>query len=401
MTIPRARIQTLPDAPGVYFFKRGSTVLYIGKATSLRDRVRSYFGSDLLETRGPRLVQMMEQATTIAYEQTDSVLEALILEAALIRKHEPHYNAIEKDNKSFQYVVITDEEYPRVYTVRGRELLIGGDVPFQHTFGPFVSGSQLRAALSIIRKIFPFRGKRDAPLAREKRRSRVYQELGLAPDVSTVSAEQYARTIRHVVLLFEGKKKQLVRALEREMRAHARARAFERAEEVKRQIFALQHINDVALLTSEQKHTEGLARIEAYDVAHTSEKNRIGVMTVVSGTEPQRSAYRVFNIKSARAGDTHALAEVLERRFGHMEWPLPQLLVVDGSTAQIRAAEGVLKAFGYQIPVVAVTKDARHRPQRIQGKKENITGNETAILLANAEAHRFSLAKHRTKRSRF
>ena len=112
----------IPDKPGVYFFKKGKDTLYIGKATSLRSRVRSYFGKDLIATRGPLILDMTVQADKLDWEETDSVLEALILEAELIKKHQPKYNTKEKDNKSFMHVVITDEAMPKVLTVRARNL---------------------------------------------------------------------------------------------------------------------------------------------------------------------------------------------------------------------------------------------------------------------------------------
>src|SRR3989344_725443 len=112
----------LPDGPGVYIFKKGPKILYIGKATSLRDRVRSYCAADLVQGRGERIVAMVAAATSLAHQTTDSILEALILEANLIKKHQPPYNVDEKDNKSFNYVVITKEDFPRILIVRGREL---------------------------------------------------------------------------------------------------------------------------------------------------------------------------------------------------------------------------------------------------------------------------------------
>ena len=112
----------LPDQPGVYLFKKGRKILYIGKAASLRDRVRSYFSPDLAEGRGTHIVGMVAEATTLSHQKTDSVLEALILEANLIKKHRPQFNTDQKDNKSWNYVVITKEDFPRVLLVRGREL---------------------------------------------------------------------------------------------------------------------------------------------------------------------------------------------------------------------------------------------------------------------------------------
>ena len=112
----------ITDKPGVYFFKKGKVILYIGKATSLRDRTRSYFSKDLIATRGPSILDMVVQADKIDWQETDSVLEALILEAELIKKHLPKYNVREKDDRSWNYVCITDEEIPKVLIIRGREL---------------------------------------------------------------------------------------------------------------------------------------------------------------------------------------------------------------------------------------------------------------------------------------
>ncbi len=395
----------IPDAPGVYFFKRGSKTLYIGKATSLHDRVRSYFTSDVSMTRGPLITKMLEEATGLSWRETDSVLEALILEAALIKKQQPPYNTREKSDTSFNYVVITDETFPRVYTMRERELLESPtSYKLQAKFGPFPHGTQLREALRIIRKIFPYRGKTDAPLKNAKKRaSRLYEEIGLAPKADALDAKTYAKTIRNLKLFFGGRKRELVRALERDMKSYAKEKQFEKAGAVKRQLYALQHIQDVSLLktTNDRLHTTSSFRIEAYDVAHLSETNRVGVMTVVEDGETSRREYRTFNIRQTGGGDTGALAEILERRLGHLEWHMPKLIVVDGAKAQINAAKKVLASAGVEIPIVAVTKDEHHRPMSIVGDKKLIAQSGKGILLANHEAHRFAVGFHRKKRSRF
>src|SRR3989338_5633861 len=149
-------IEKLPDEPGVYFFRKGKNILYIGKATSLRSRVKSYFSKDLFETRGPKIIKILSQINKIDYKITDSVLEALILEANLIKKYQPIGNSVQKDDKSFNYVVITKEAFPRVLIVRGNELPDWAE-GVKATFGPFPHGLELREGLKIIRKIFPFR----------------------------------------------------------------------------------------------------------------------------------------------------------------------------------------------------------------------------------------------------
>jgi excinuclease ABC subunit C len=149
---------SLPDAPGVYFFLSAQKkILYIGKATSLRNRVRSYFAPNIKEVRSALIETMVAEATTIDYTETDSVLEALILETNLISSHKPTYNTKSKDDKSYNHVVITNEEWPRVLVVRGKDLTeTYTDKEIKYHFGPFPSSGLLREALKIIKKIFKF-----------------------------------------------------------------------------------------------------------------------------------------------------------------------------------------------------------------------------------------------------
>lgn len=395
----------LPDTPGVYFFLGPKKeILYIGKATSLRDRVKSYFAKDLSETRGVQIVQMVEDAVSLDWRETDSVLEALLLEANLIKTHKPRYNTREKDDKSFNYVIITGEDFPRVLTVRGKELPIAfSDKDIKYEFGPFPQGMLLKEALLLIRKIFPFYDtKRPVTELVKKKDAKVRfnRSIGLYPDDAT-SKEEYARTIQHIKFLFEGKKKELVKSLEKEMRDYAQAQEFELAEKRKRQLFALTHIRDVSLLKRERSATakDGTGfRIEAYDIAHMAGDEMVGVMTVVEDGQPQKSEYRKFIVNNFTASnDTGALKEILRRRFGHTEWPLPKLIVVDGGKAQIHAAENVLGEFGFVIPVASVLKDDHHKPKEILGKQIFRTKYGYDILLANAEAHRFAITFHRKK----
>src|SRR3989344_5932377 len=144
------RRKKLPDSPGVYFFKKGKGISYIGRATSLRDRTRSYFSKDLINTRGRLIFEMVDKAEALGFVKTDSVLEAIIMEANLIKKYQPKYNTDEKDDKSFNYVVITKEDFPQIFTVRGRNLkLLTTDYRLLANFGPFPNGSALYEALKL------------------------------------------------------------------------------------------------------------------------------------------------------------------------------------------------------------------------------------------------------------
>ena len=400
----------LPDSPGVYFFKdKEGKILYIGRATSLADRVRSYFANDLIHTRGPLLVDMVVGADKIEFTETDSVLEAIILESNLIKKHQPHFNTKEKDNKSYSYVVITDEEYPRVLIVRGRNLEMAdrelAKFEIKSKFGPYPHGSLLREALKVIRKIFPFRDMKALIPHNES----FYRSLGLSPKVaSQEDKKEYQRTIRNLTLFFQGKKGELMKTLEREMKEFASEQKFEQAEQIKRTLYALMHIEDVSLIkadvTAENGNRTRGFRIEAYDIAHMSGKNTVGVMTVIyadaSGDEMEKGEYRKFRISREANDDTAGIKEMLLRRFNHPEWPSPDLIVIDGGLGQKNAAEGILKEIGIAIPIVSVVKDARHKPDHFLGDEKLVALYGKAMLKANAEAHRFAIAYHKNLRRR-
>jgi excinuclease ABC subunit C len=379
----------LPDHPGVYFFYKGDSILYIGKATSLRDRVKSYFGRDLIATRGPLLVDMIVQADRIEHQPTDSVLEALILEAELIKKYQPRYNTKEKDNKSFNYVVFTKDKISKVLVIRGRKL---EKKNYKKVFGPFPNGLQLREAMRIIRKIFPYFDNHSD----KKQNYQFYKQLALIPE------KDQEKNIKNLILFFQGKKKQIIINLKKDMMKYAKEKEFERAGEIKKKIFALEHINDVALIKEDFiPVSNNIFRIEAYDIAHMSGKNMVGVMTVVSDGVSDNSEYRKFIIESQKdANDTGALEEVLSRRFRHTEWGMPNLVVVDGGVAQVNVAKQVLSRYQYDIPVVGVVKDERHKAKSILGDEKIILANKKAIILANVEAHRFAITFHRNKRNK-
>ncbi len=403
----------LPDCPGVYLFTKGKgkakRILYVGKATSLRDRVRSYFDIELIATRGPRIVDMVTLADGVSYEPTPTVLEALVREAALIREHLPPANAMGKDDKSFLYAVITDEEIPRVLAVRGAELDFKGKrnlltgVTYKAIHGPFPSGYQLREGLRLIRKIFPFYDTQK-PVGEGNKHLQAKVEfnrqIGQYPRDMDRSA--YLRSIRNVSLFLSGRVKALRAQLTKDMKALAKEERFEEAAEVRRQLFSLDHIQDVSLIREDRGEEES-PRIEAYDTAHISGTNAIGVMTVVENGVPQKKDYRTFKIQG-RGGkslndDIGSLKEILSRRLGHPEWPLPKAFIVDGGKTHKKAAEEVLKDAGIGLPVVAVVKDEKHRPREVLGSLRAGIKDADAVL-ANAEAHRFSLANHRKARSR-
>lgn len=350
---------------------------------------------------------MLDQAVNITWQETDSVLEALLLETALIKKYQPKYNAKEKDDKSYWHIVITKEDFPQVLQVRGKELS-GLSFQFSASYGPFVSGSELKEALKIIRKIFPYRDNKCRP---NQGKSCFNRQIGLCPGVCTgeVSKVEYGKTVRNLKLFFNGKKGEVIKNLEREMKRLARDQEFEKASKIRNQIFALNHIRDVALIKDRVSpffagaHQDHPFRVEAYDIAHTSGKEVVGVMTVVEDGEVNKNEYRKFKLKVDQNNDLAGLKEIIERRLSHPEWRYPNLVVVDGGATHLKMAQNLLSQYQgspHGWPVVAVTKDERHRAKQVIGDTDLIQKYERDILLANSEAHRFAITYHRARRGR-
>ncbi len=429
----------LPDASGVYFFLGArKKILYIGRATSLRNRVRSYFSGDIRESRGPWIAKMLPLIESIDFRKTDSVLEAILLEAELIKTFQPTYNTDEKDDKSFNCVVITKEDFPAVLIERSKNVNFKGlklttlNLQLQTIYGPYPAGFHLQTALKIIRRIFPYRDLKCAPssvgvklpqacgsltpttptpLVRGK--PCFNRQIGLCPGVCTgeITVEAYKKQIQRLCLFLSGKRATVIRELKRDMKVAAKTQEFERAGELKRQLFALTHIQDVALLrrttnylpapqTSRQAGELRTTnyRIEAYDVSHFGGKEIVGAMAAVEDGIARPSEYRLFKLRGLTGPHEIAgLQEILRRRLAHPEWTLPHLIVVDGNEVQKRAAEAVLTESGLAIPVMAVVKNERHRPERVIAETKVLKRHKSDILLANAEAHRFVRAFHRKK----
>ncbi len=393
--------------PGVYFFLgKKKEILYIGKATSLKQRVKSYFDKNIREKRSALIEKMVIEAKDIEWVETDSVLEAMLFEVNLIRTHRPTYNTRSKDDKSYNHLVITNEEFPRVLVIRGKDLRDQSALSsFSHVYGPFPSGVLFKEALKIIRKLFKFYDTRNAidlhASKLERGKIDFNRQIGLYPGSCT--KVEYARTIRHICLFFEGKKKKIIAELEKEMHSYARSEQFEKAHEVKKKIFALQHIQDIALIKDDVREyrDQRNIRIEAYDVAHLGGKNMVGAMTVIADDKLDKESYRKFTIRGfTEANDPGALQEILRRRLSHPEWTYPELIVVDGGVAQLHAALHVLKQFNLTVPVVGVVKDEHHKAKQIIGDKNMATTFKKQITQANAEAHRFAITFFRKKQNK-
>ncbi len=385
-----------PETPGVYLmYGAEGALLYIGKAANLKRRVSSYF----TRPHDRRIERLVAQIRRIDYRETGTAIEALILEAALIKERQPPFNVREKDDTTFLFVEITREPFPRLLLVRSRDPVLG------RRYGPFTSPSSVREALRIVRRIFPYQT--HAPHEIGALSKPCFEaQIGLCPGtcVGRVSRDEYRATIRRIALFFEGKKERVVRSLEREMLAASRGLAYERAERLKRQLFALTHIHDVALVSeSEVRDPEGdlraPLRVEGYDISNTGGTNAVGVMVVSLDGRPAPPSYRKFRIRSVTgSNDVAMLREVLDRRLKR-DWPRPELILVDGGLAQVGVARAAVSNAGAAIPVIGIAKGVLRTANRFVGRIPSGLRRLDLIALRD-EAHRFAVSYHRSLRSR-
>ncbi len=395
----------LPPRPGVYFMKDAAgKVLYIGKATSLRTRVTSYF----TRPHDARIAAMVSKIRRIDYEETPTTVEALILEANLIKKHQPKYNVMEKDDKSFVYLAFTKEAFPQPVLLRGHELARMPKSGFLRTFGPFMSMSGVQAALDAVRKSFPWTTCRPG-----RTRPCFYRHLKLCPGVCTgdITSKEYLRIIKRLMQFFDGKRVAVVREMEREMRAAAKAHRYEDAADLRDRLYALDHIRDIAVIKKESsafdaKVVDLFGRIEGYDISNTGGKEAVGSMVVFKDGEPAKKQYRTFGIKWVKgSNDTAMMEEVIRRRFMN-DWPKPDLLLIDGGIGQLNAVKSALRVHGLSIPMVGIAKGPnRDKDELVYDRGDHelgrlVTAFKPVLLRVRDEAHRFAVSFHRRKRGK-
>lgn len=374
--------KSAPLAPGVYFWRdKTGQVLYVGRATSLRNRLNQYFGKDI----DSRISEMVNTATDLTWIVCDSLLEAIIQEAKYIKKYWPKYNIKDRDDRSFIYVVISDDKYPKPIIIRGQDLKKFPEDK-NKVFGPYQSQYLISNALRLIRKIFPWSNCK--PLSGK---ACFDYQIGLCPGacLGTISATDYKKNIKSLILLLSGDRTRLIKKL---------------AKENPDQIKALQHLQDVSLLSREDNLGEKrLNRIEGYDISHLSGKESYGSMVVFENGEASRNEYRLFKIKEAPAGDDErALTEVLLRRLAHKEWTYPDLIMIDGGSPQISFISKALVKNNVAIPIVGISKLGGDKLVYSKGVKSNskdlAENMKPTLLKLREEAHRF--ANYGRKRGR-
>ena len=368
------QVKNAPRQPGVYFWRnKAGQVIYVGRAVNLKARLSQYLHGQ----RAKKTVEMVNSAAEVAYEPTDTLLEAVILEAQKIKEYWPKYNIIDRDDRSFVYLVIPRGEYPRPVIIRGKDLRRFPSSQAE-VFGPYQSYYLLRLALRLIRKVFPY-----STCAPKTGRACFDYQIGLCSGacLGTISASEYQKNIKKISLLLSGNSRRLAGKLSKENPA---------------QLKALKQIQDVALLQKEGNLGETkVNRLEGYDISHFQGKESYGAMVVFENGEPVKDEYRLFKIKEAPAGDDErALAEVLRRRFKHAEWPRPDLIMIDGGSPQISFLAKFFDEHNISVPIVGISKFSGdklvYRQKTDKAWKELAENIKPTLLKLRNEAHRFA-----------
>ncbi len=363
------KLSELPRLPGVYFYKdKAGEIIYVGKAAVLRNRVKQYFQNS--RTRDAKTDALVSEIYDLDWAVVDSEIDALFLEAEMVRRYMPKYNILLRDDKSMVYIRISyDSDYPTVSTTR-RPLDDGAKY-----FGPYLSTNSVRQALKILRRIFPYATKRIPG----QKRATLHYHLGLDPGLeeNRTSLQGYRANLRKLMSVLEGKRKSVERDIEKEMKKYAKNSDFESAAQARNQFFALKNISKHVIFSDKefidiskdhalQELVELLglekfpSRIEGYDISHMSGTDVVASMVVFTNGASNKTEYRKFKTKTNKNDDFYNMHETISRRFGpanSKKWGLPSLLLIDGGKGQLDAALRARNELGKaKIPAIGLAK---------------------------------------------
>lgn len=437
MLIPKLkdRIKKLLAKPGIYLFKNSANKpLYIGKALNLKNRIKSY-----TTTEDIRLKKMISNAHRLDFIETDSDIEALILESQLIKKFRPKFNIVMRDDKQYAFVGFTEEKYPRIFITHQ-------PTKNQNFIGPFTDIGALKITLRYLRRIFPY-----CTCKQLHHNYCLNYHIGkclgfccLKTGASNKGKETYANNIKAIRKILDGKKSSFIKELKKEAGNSAKNDDFGKAIELREKISKLERVfkNAKIIKTSDilkvyrsgleslLKTSKPIVRIEGYDMSNIQGTHATGAMVTFVNGQPDKNFYRKFKIHTNRhprhlqphhdrgiveiqnGGDTGMLKEILERRFRHSEWPFPDLILIDGGKGQLNAAHSVISNYyttflkKQRAPLlIALTKNKKHIGEKIyiSGKKFPIfltklaPADKNLLLMIDSEAHRFAINYYRKK----
>ncbi len=432
------KLKDLPKQPGVYFHKdKAGRIIYVGKAAVLKNRVRQYFQKS--RARDPKTDALISEIADVDWMTVETELDALFLEGELIRRYMPPYNILLRDDKSMVYIRIDhDSDYPTVTTTR-RPLDDGA-----RYFGPYLSTLSVRQALKLLRKVFPFATKRNTG----QKRASLHYHLGLDPGLEDgkTDIEDYRANLRKLIAVIEGRRKNIERELEKEMKQLAKNAQFEEAARKRNQLFSLRRLSSQVIFSdkefqdiskdhalAELVELLGLAefpkRIEGYDISHMSGTDVVASMVVFTNGVSNKGEYRKFKTKLNHNNDFYNMHETISRRLSerNLKWGLPDFVLIDGGKGQLEAAIRARNETGHEkIPFIGLAK--REEQLVIHKAKSNVqldqavlhklggfTAESDDFILVNLpkttnlvkllqrirdESHRFAVSYHTTLKAK-
>lgn len=415
----------LPSKPGVYIYKDvRNKVIYVGKAKDLKKRVGNYFSDRPHDAKTTKLIA---EAFYIDYIVVGSEVEAFLLEAELIKKYRPYYNIQFSDDKYYPFLKIGTFPYPYISVVRKKDKNEKAEY-----LGPYISSSDLKTTLRLLRRIFPFHSVKN-----HDKRKCLYNHIRLCPciPVNPERLDKYKQDIKSIRKFFKGDTKGVIKGLILEQKGAVKEEKFEDAQSIQIQIDKIKNLTSEHFapfsyeekpdfyyqrIKSEVKSLQeilskydiesSLHRIECYDISNTSGKNATGSMVVFINGDVSKKDYRKFKIKFKKTPDDFAMhMEVMARRIRN-DWPKPDLLVIDGGKGQVSSVLKVLAHFNYKVPLIGLAKreEIIVIPLKSKGfgfdfievKLPRSTPGVNLLRRIRDEAHRFAITYHKLLRKK-
>ena len=409
----KEKLEKIPDTPGVYIMKdEKGQVIYVGKASSLSKRVKSYFTA----SSNLKNLVLTPQIKDIEVIPVYSESEALLLENRLIKEYQPKYNVNLKDGKSYPLVKITNEKFPSIQIVRKEKKDDG------IYFGPFTNVKLLKKLVRFLRRYFPIRNCKKKMDKISNVCTQYHIGLCSGPCAGKIGEEEYSKLVEGIISFFEGKYAQFEKKLKKWMEEAIERWDFETAQKLKERLFLLQKMKEKFPVREEEELVSygkenvlaNLAEIlnlpkipnliEGYDISNIGGDMAAGSKVAFKGGIPYKEGYRKFRIKTVDGIDDYGmLREVIRRRFDSEEErkEIPDLILVDGGKGQLNAVYQVLKELKLDIPVISLAK-RREEIYTLWSDKPIILPQDSPVLhllqRVRNEAHRFAIKYHKLLR---
>lgn len=436
-------MNNLPQRPGVYLFSNSEgQIIYVGKAKSLKSRVGSYFKINL--DTSSKTHALVSNINDVNFIEVTSELEALILEAELIKKYDPKYNIQLKDDKSYLYLAIRNEflktsfgkiRLPSVLALRKNQVK-SNDV----NFGPYPSGNIVKYIVKTIRKLFPYRDCSQSKFAKYNKLKSpcLFGHIKMCPAPCVYSNSEdlksYQDNIKKIKNLLSGKTESVLKDIEKQMQFASKSLDFEKAAKYRdllnkfnyvRQNFrsADDYIDNPYLIDDiTQASLKALVevlpflkkeplRIECYDISNISGKEAVGSMVVATDGKIDKLEYKRFKVNFKNTPDDFdMLYEVLYRRFNHhpdiknklKKWPVPDLVVLDGGKGQVSAGLAALQDLGLEVPLIGLAKkfETIVLSDKTEVKLPHDNAGLKLLIQLRDESHRFAQKYHHLLRKK-